>query len=213
MPSAGKLTTDFGINDVEILDNEKRYNGFLQINRIVLRHRLYQGGWSGNIQREVVNRTPGVGVLLYDPEHDSVLLVEQFRVGCLDDPKGPWTLELVAGLIDTQESAAAVAIREAEEEAGVVLHEVFHVCDYYNSPGSSTEKLSIFCAGISIGDIREGVFGLDTENEDIRTILVSREEAMAAIGEGLINNAMSIIALQWLTLHRHEVRESFANAP
>lgn len=202
---------DFSINDVEILDNTESYDGFLSVVRIVLRHRLYEGGWSGRIEREVVRRAPGIGVLLYDPDLDKVLMVEQFRVGCLDDPKSPWQLELVAGLIDTDETPEDVAIREAKEEADADINWLIPVCEYYNSPGTSSEKSRIFCAAID-ADREEGIFGLDKENEDIRTVLLTREEALKGVSEGSINNAMSVIALQWLNLNLDTVKTELANS-
>lgn len=209
MPSDKSMTTDFSIKDVEILDNEVCYSGFMQLNKLVLKHRLYRGGWSASLQREVVHRAPGVGVLLYDPDLDKVLMVEQFRIGCLEDGQGPWKLELVAGLIDKDETAEDVAIREAGEEADAVIDRVIPVCEYYHSPGSSSERLSIFCARI---DARreEGVYGLDHEHEDIRTVILSREEAEQAIRDGVIDNAMSIIALQWLNINLADVRKALA---
>lgn len=208
----------FSANDVEILDNIACYSGFLQVRKLTLRHRLYEGGWSGAIEREIVARAPGVGVLLYDPYLDKVLMVEQFRVGCLDDPNGPWQLELVAGLIDgttnegehRKESAEEVGIREAEEEAGVIVTRMIPVCEYYNSPGSSTEKVSIFCAGVDTRNRKEGIFGLDGEHEDIRTVILPRNEATDAVREGKINNAMSIIALQWLAINLVQVKKALS---
>src|SRR5690554_7851398 len=52
--------------------------------------------------------------------HDALpilVLVEQFRIGALDKSPVPWLLEIVAGLIDTDEEPAEVARREAREEA------------------------------------------------------------------------------------------------
>ena len=207
MPSKNSVTSEFSIKDVEILDNTECYSGFMQVNKLVLKHRLFQGGWSASIQREVVHRAPGVGVLLYDPDLDKVLMVEQFRVGCLGDDRSPWKLELVAGLIDKDETAETVAIREAAEEADARIDRVIPVCEYYNSPGSSSETISIFCARID-ANRDTGVFGLDTEHEDIRTVLLSRESAEQAILDGVIDNAMSIIALQWLKINLDEVRQT-----
>ena len=210
MKEGKRLTTDFTMKDVEILDYTACYSGFLHIDKLVLKHRLFQGGWSGAITREIVRRAPGVGVLLYDPDLDKVLLVEQFRVGCLQDPKGPWKLELIAGLIDKDESAGEVAIREAREEAAANITRLLPVCEYYNSPGSSVEKMRIFCARF---DARreEGFYGLDEENEDIRTVVLSRTEAEQAIRDGIIDNAMSLIALQWLSLNLDRVRQDLAS--
>lgn len=197
----------FGRDAVEILDRTRCHDGFLQIERLQLRCRLFQGGWSAPFTREVLRREPGVGVLLYDPRLDKVLLVEQFRVGCLDDhDNGPWALELVAGLVEAGESPVDVAIREADEEAGLTLRHLIPVCAYYNSPGGSSEKLSVFCAAFDAAGFESGIFGLAGESENIRTVLLDRSEALQAIAAGRINNAMSIIALQWLQLHLEQVR-------
>ena len=47
----------------------------------------------------------------------------------------------------------------------------------------------------------KGVHGLAEENEDIKVHVVSREQAYKWVEEGVINNAASIIALQWLQLN------------
>lgn len=213
----GKLA-GFSLKDVEIRDTTKAYSGFLQVETLALRHRRYEGGWSSELTREVMHRPQGVGVLLYDPALDKVLLVEQFRVGCLHDAKGPWQLELVAGLLDEVdagddqvETAEQVARREVKEEAGIDLDKLLPICDYYNSPGSSSEKVALFCAGFN-ADRPEGIFGLANENEDIRTIIINREEANAAVKDGVINNAMGIIALQWLAMNLNTVSHALRSS-
>lgn len=203
-------TVKFGRNDVAILENTTCHSGFLRIDRLRLKCRLFEGGWSREFTREVLRREQGVGVLLYDPRLDKVLLVEQFRVGCLDDTRnGPWALELVAGLLDTDESAEEVARREADEEAGVTIDRLLPVCEYYNSPGGSSEKLRVFCAAFD-ATRAGGIHGLETESENIRTVILAREAALAAVVAGRINNAMSIIALQWLQLNLDRVRRDLA---
>ena len=203
---SNELEPRFGLSDVELLSRESCYQGFLQIDKLTLKCRRYEGGWSRVFQRELMLRHRGVGVLLYDPVADSVLLVEQFRAGCLDDSQnGPWALELVAGMLDSDETAEQVVIREAKEEAGIVIGLLLPICEYYNSPGGSNERLSIYCAGFAAGE-GGGIFGLAEENEDIRTVILSRTAALKAIESGRINNAMSIIALQWLQLNLQMVR-------
>lgn len=53
--------------------------------------------------------------------------------------------------------------------------------------------------------LREGIRGLASEHEDIRVLLVAREEAMALLHAGRINSAAPIIALQWLELNRAQL--------
>ncbi|PCJ42794.1 MAG: ADP-ribose diphosphatase [SAR86 cluster bacterium] len=201
------LQKTFSQSDVNILSEKTCYSGFLKIKQFQLKCRLFQGGWSEVFTRELVLRTPGVGVLLYDSKLDKLLMIEQFRIGCLqDDQNGPWALELVAGLIEDGEGSADVARREAEEEAGITLNRLISVCEYYNSPGASSEKLSIYCALIDLSNIEEGIFGLASEAENIRSIIIDRSTAEAAVQSGQINNAMSIIAIQWLALNLHELQ-------
>lgn len=199
----------FSNEDVKILSEENCYSGFLQIKQFKIQCRLYEGGWSKIFARELLQRTPGVGVLLYDPSLDKILMVEQFRIGCLlDQQNGPWALELIAGLIEESESSQDVAKREAQEEAGININELIPICEYYNSPGGSSEKLSIFCALIDLSTVEEGIYGLESESENIRSVIIDRAKAETAVKNGEINNAMSIIAIQWLALNLNELKKS-----
>jgi ADP-ribose pyrophosphatase len=203
--------TKFGHEDVQILGCSVCHDGFLKIDLLRLKCRLFEGGWSREFTREVLRREPGIGVLLYDRHLDKVLMVEQFRVGCLDDhSNGPWALELVAGLLEEGETPAGVARREVAEEAGVTISKVLPVCEYYNSPGGSSEKLTVFCAGFDATSTG-GIFGVETEAENIRTVILDRAEALQAVASGRINNAMSIIALQWLQLNLEWVKAALAD--
>jgi ADP-ribose pyrophosphatase len=146
-----------------------------------------------------------VCVLPYDPQRDCVVLIEQFRVGALDKSANPWLLELVAGLIDKDEVPEEVARREALEEANLPLTSLWPITQYYPSPGGSDERVHLFigrCDSAGAG----GVYGLAEEGEDIRVHVWPLEDALAALKEGRIDNAASIIALQWLALNRAEVR-------
>jgi len=203
------VPAEFGLQDVRIDVADRCFDGFLKIDRYTLQCRLYEGGWSQKFVREVLVRDPGIGVLLYDPVLDKVLMVEQFRIGCLDDMhNGPWALELVAGLLEPDETAESVARREAEEESGVQVSRLLRICEYYNSPGGSSEKLTVFCALFDAAVTVAGIYGLETESENIRSVILDRTTAVAAVSQGRINNAMSIIALQWLELNLTRVREA-----
>ncbi|MFZ8928044.1 MAG: ADP-ribose diphosphatase [Gammaproteobacteria bacterium] len=154
---------------------------------------------------------PEVCVLLCDPDLDKVLMVEPFRAGCLDDENEPWKLELIAGPVDNEtqvESVEFVAIRQTKGGAGIKIDRLLLVCEYYNSPGSSNEKLNIFCARIDVAKASEyqAIFGLNDEHEDIRPVIIDRLVAELGVKEALINNAMSIISIQWPSLNLELVR-------
>ena len=101
--------------NVEIIDRTLRYKGFFEIVRYRFRHRLFAGGWSGEIEREVLERGHAVAVLPYDPAADAVVLIEQFRIGALAAGFPPWQVEIVAGIIEEGEAIEAVARRETME--------------------------------------------------------------------------------------------------
>ena len=196
-------------NDVEIVEREACFRGFYQLERLHLRHRLFAGGMGKLINRELFVRHDAVCVLPYDPQRDCVVLIEQFRVGALDKSLNPWLIELVAGLIDKDEQPEQVARREAVEEAGLELAELWPLTQYYPSPGGSDERVHLYvgrCDSRGAG----GVHGLEDEGEDIRVLVWSLDEALAAVANGRIDNAASIIALQWLALNRAKVRERWA---
>ncbi|MDO8909497.1 MAG: NUDIX domain-containing protein [Pseudohongiella sp.] len=194
----------FGSSDVEVLERVRVFQGFFAIDKITLRHRLYEGGWTQPFMRELFVKGRAAGVLLYDPGKDAVVLVEQFRIGMsVTDSQSAWAIELVAGFVEADETPLDMAAREVKEEAGLDISEAQFICEYYNSPGGSDERISLFYAEVD-SSTAGGVHGLADENEDIRVLVLSRAEAINAIQQGSINNAMAIIALQWLQIRKLE---------
>lgn len=191
--------------DVEIVERVNCFKGFYQLDRVRLRHELFAGGMGREISRELFVRHDAVCVLPYDAQRDEVVLIEQFRVGAMGKVSNPWLIELVAGLIDKDELPEEVAHREAQEEAGLVFNALWPMTKYFPSPGGSDEFVHLYlgqCSSLGAG----GLHGLEEEGEDIRVRVWAFEDAMQAVRDGLIANAASIIALQWLALNRDEVR-------
>lgn len=191
--------------EFEILGRETCYQGFFRMERYRLRHSLFQGGMSETVQRELFERGHAAAVLLYDPQLDAVVLLEQFRVGALQAAGGPWLLEIVAGMIEQGESAEEVVRREAEEEAGATIQALEFICEYMVSPGGTSETISLYCGQVDSRYLG-GVHGLDEEQEDIFVRVVSFDEAWALWQQGQINSASPIIALQWLAMQRDALR-------
>ena len=207
-----KLESSLQAEHVELESAEDCYRGFLTLRRLRLRFRLFRGGWSDVVSREVQCKAPAVGVLLYDAEADKVVMVRQFRAGVFAAGQAPWVLELVAGMIDTDETPEQVAHRECEEETGCEAGELMKIAEYFNSPGASDERMILFCGAVDASRAG-GYHGLVEDNEDIEVVVLSYDEACAALNEGRFNNAMSIIALQWLQLKRDYLREKWRKTP
>ena len=150
-------------------------------------------------------------MLLYDPNLDKIVMVRQFRAGALEDADSPWMLELIAGLVDKDESLEDVAIRESIEESDCIPTEIIRICDYYNSPGASNEKVTLFCGRVD-ASTAGGIHGLAEEHEDIEVVVLPLEEAVGAVNQGIINNAMSIIAIQWLEINRNKLMQRWISS-
>jgi ADP-ribose pyrophosphatase len=192
----------------ELIDRMVVYDGFFRLDSCRLRHRMFNGAWSPEIQRECLERGHAVAVLLYDAERDQVILLEQFRVGALDFPGGPWLLEVVAGMIGAGETDEDVARREAVEEAGCDIGNLVPICRFLVSPGGTSESITLFCGQVDSRGVG-GIHGLSAEHEDIRVEVVSRTEAFEMVRSGRINNATPIIALQWLELNYRRLQDEW----
>lgn len=194
----------FTASDTEIISREKAWSGFFTVERVDVRHRLYRGGWSAVLSREIFARGNAVGVLLVDPDRRELVLTEQFRAGALEGPQSPWLLELVAGMIGPGESPESVARRETLEETGLEISELHPISAYYSSPGGSNEWISLFRAHVDASGAG-GVHGCSDENEDIRTVCLPFAQIEDVLRSGRVCNAMTLIALQWLMLNRDAV--------
>lgn len=208
MQKPEKLPVTFAKNDVEIIARETLYSGFFSMDLYRFRHRLFNGEMSGEIRREIFERGHAAVLLPFDPVRDEVVLVEQIRIAAYDTSESPWLLEMVAGMIEEGESVEDVARREALEEAGLVVGHTKPVLSYLASPGGTSERLSIMVGEVD-ATTAEGIHGLADENEDIRVHVVSREQAYQWVEEGKIDNAASVIALQWLQLHYQTLRNEW----
>ena len=193
-----------GLEDVELVEETVMLDGFFSVSKCRLRHRLFNGNLSSVIERQAVERSPSIGVLLFDPVLDAVILVEQFRIGPYLADDDPWLVEIVAGIAEPGETLAAVAYREVKEETNCRVKHLIPISNIYLSPGASCEKMMIYC-GVVDSEGVAGVFGLDDEGEDIQVHVFPLEKAHQMVNEGKIANAPAVIAIQWLKLNHQEV--------
>ncbi len=161
------------------------------------------------LTRELFERGHAAAVLPYDPVLDQVVLTEQFRIGALQAERGPWLLEIVAGIIEEGETPEAVVRRESIEEIDCPVGELVSICDYHVSPGGTSERIHLFCGRVDASQAG-GIHGMADEGEDIRVVTISADDAIARMQAGEIVSAAPIIALQWLMMNRGALRESWS---
>jgi len=189
----------FAANDAAIMKSETAFQGYFRVERLWVRHATFAGD-SIEICREVFKRGNAVCVLLYDPQADTVVMVEQFRVGALA-AESPWMLEVVAGIVEPGETAEDVARREAVEEAGLTLNQVQPIIRYLPSGGGCDEWIDLMYAEVD-SRTASGLHGLADEGEDIKVHVLSAQDAFDLVVSGAINSSPAIIGLQWLELNR-----------
>lgn len=200
------LQPTFNADDVEVVEREVLYQGFFSMKRLDYRHKLYRGGWSSVIKRELLFRGEAVGAVLYDPENDLIGLVEQIRPGAMNGEQSPWCLEVVAGMVELGETTEDVVWRELKEEADITPNSIEYVCEYMASPGGCDEKLHVYCALASLSGLDGSVNGLDDEGEDIRLLVLPAVQVFEHLYSGRFNNAATLIALQWLQLNQTRLK-------
>ena len=179
------LPVTFGKNDVEIIARETLYRGFFSLDLYRFRHRLFNGQMSHEVRREIFERGHAAVLLPFAPVRDEVVLIEE------------------------GESVEDVARREAIEEAGLIVKRTKPVLSFLASPGGTSERSSIMVGEVD-ATTASGIHGLADENEDISVHVVSREQAYQWVEEGKIDNAASVIALQWLQLHHQALKNEWA---
>ncbi|QLB13330.1 ADP-ribose pyrophosphatase [Bisgaardia hudsonensis] len=205
-----KAIEQFTQKDIEVLKEETLYEGFFQLKKVHFKHKLFAGGMSEVVTRELLVKGAASAVIAYDPQKDTVVLVEQVRIGAYDPKllKSPWLLELIAGMVEEGENPEEVALRESEEEAGVTVTDLQHALSVWDSPGGVIERIHLFAGKVDT-DQATGLHGLADENEDIRVQVVSREQAYQWVCDGTIDNGIAVMGLQWLELNYKKLQQQW----
>jgi nudix-type nucleoside diphosphatase (YffH/AdpP family) len=155
--------------------------------------------------RQVYDRGNGAGILPIDRRRGTVLLVRQFRMPVyMNEPvqDGGMLIEVCAGLLDKNDPETAIR-KEAEEELGYRLKAVRRVFDTFMSPGSVSERLSLFIAEYSPADRVSAGGGERSEGEDIEVLEMPLSEALAMVRTGAINDAKTVMLLQYAAMEGH----------
>lgn len=195
--------------DLEIVAAEPGFVRHLQVDVVRFRHRRFDGGWSDERVYDVVRRGQAVSVLLYDPDRDAVVLVEQFRLPPLYAGRSPWQVECVAGLIDRDETPEAVAHRETREETGLALTgPLVPIQPMLPASGSYDELVWMFCGRVDSRGAA-GIHGLAEEEEDIRVVVKTLAEAEALLDAGAVESSHTALSLHWLLRHRDHLRREW----
>ena len=186
---------------VKIHKREWVRKGFLPVLRTVYAYLRFDGSWSKKLDREIIHRGNIVAVLPYDPRVDKYVLIKQFRIGAYWAPtinegfSGDGIIwETVSGHVDEGESIEAAAKRELKEESGLNCSDLKSLGSVLTNPGMCDERLHIFLASVDSLNC-EGIFGLESESENIQTHALDRETVQHMISDGRIEKASALLAI------------------
>ncbi|QHQ35451.1 NUDIX domain-containing protein [Algicella marina] len=199
------LRSEFGRDGIHQLHRRRNFTGFFAAETLNFRFRTFGGGLSETVDREVMVTGDAVSVLPWDPVRDTVLLIEQVRAAPVArGDSNPWSLEVIAGLLDRMETPEDAARREAQEEAGLELGRMEKITSFYSSPGALTENMTCFLAEADLSG-EGGIHGLASEAEDIRSMIVPFATAMAALESGEAANAPIVVSLMALAARKERL--------
>ena len=172
-------------SDDEILLETSRF-------RVVRRRRRTAGGKV--VTRETVQH-PGAAAILPLFDDGRVCLVRNYRIAVKQT-----LIELPAGTLDPGESPATTAARELAEETGYTAARLEPLAELLMSPGILNERMHVFLAtGLTSGNASP------EPGEEIETLIVPWEEALAMIDDGRIQDAKTVAALLLYDRRRHRM--------
>ena len=139
--------------------------------------------------REVVEHPGAVAILAWDGER--LAAVRQWRQAAAAE-----LLEIPAGTREPGESPLVTAQRELAEECGLTAVQWEEGPVFYTAPGFSTELLTLFLAT----DLHP-VEVAPPEDEALERSWLPLPDALAAINDGRIRDAKSLVGILWLSRH------------
>lgn len=180
-------------NEVKIVSRELLSQNWGTLTKYVIEVRDDSGAQQH--PREVYDHGHSAGILLCNPESGTVILVRQYRLPVHLSGDDPAFIEICAGLLDGDDPESC-ARKEAEEETGYRPATLTHVCDAYLSPGSLTERISLFVGTYGPDSRLSEGGGLAHEGEDIEVLEMPFEAALEMVRSGAIIDAKTILLLQ-----------------
>jgi len=108
-------------------------------------------------------------------------------------------IEAAAGLLDNASPEERIRA-EVEEETGYRVQDVRKVFEAYMSPGSVTEKLHFFLGEYDASTRVGAGGGVEAEGEDLEVMELTLSDAIAAVEQGLIVDAKTIMLIQHVAL-------------
>ncbi len=154
--------------------------------------------------RDVIRAGGVAAVLPVDVARGQIVLLRQFRLAAHLATGHGELVEIVAGRVEKGESAKDAAARECFEEIGLHPGKLVELYSVLSTPGITDELVTFFLGVVDTSAVPSR--GGTDESEDVRPFVVSIDDAIAALNSGAVKNALLVSAMQWLALHKHELK-------
>jgi len=185
---------------IKIQKTELLSDNHYVLSKVTIDYQKKDNSWITQ-KREVYDRGNGAAILLYNTKQKTILLTRQFRLPTyLNGNESGMMIEVCAGLLD-QDSPEQCIIRETEEETGYRISKVKKIMETYTSPGAVTEILYLFVGEYDQSMKVSDGGGAEHEEENIDVMEMSFDEAYAMIESGQMQDAKTIILLQYARIH------------
>ncbi|SDR79228.1 nudix-type nucleoside diphosphatase, YffH/AdpP family [Polaribacter sp. KT25b] len=163
----------------------------------------FESGTSKNLTFEIYGKSDGIAILLFNPKTNKVILSKQFRVPVyVHGFSDGFSIEVVGGAIDKDESPEHAAIRETEEEVGYKIDKVKRISTVFLSPGIVNEKVHLFIGEYADENKTENGGGVLAEDEEIEVLETEFSDALKMIATEEIIDARTIMLLQYLQINK-----------
>ena len=193
---------------VKIFKKKILYNDLFKLEKFSLSFLQFNGNFSKTISRVRWVVGKACAAIVYDSSSNEIILINQFRFPTMNSENSSgWLTEIVAGLCDENENVEDSIKREMVEEIGYMPKRLIKICDVHMAPGSVQEYLSIFFAEVCDKTKLSSGGGVD-EGEDIKILRFKFDEINDLFLQRKIDDAKTIIAIQWLIMNRDKVLKS-----
>ncbi|MCC2546313.1 NUDIX hydrolase [Hymenobacter sp. BT175] len=165
---------------MKITQREIAYDGHYKLSRLIVRdgdeeyvRERFEPGWA-------------VAALVFNTARQEYLFTRQYRVGPEKD-----LVEVAAGMIDGDEQPEEAIRREVLEELGFEVDHLELIAHSFPSPGTSSERISLFFAEVSQQRGKGG--GLAEEGEHIEPVRFTYEQ----LREQKFEDAKTLATVFW----------------
>lgn len=181
---------------VKVQQKKRVFDDFFKIDEAVVRFEQFNGQMSPPVRRLIFERGDAAAVLIFNKETKNVLLINQFRYPTYEK-NGGWLMEIVAGMLDKNETPEECIRREVIEEIGYQVERLIPISTFFTTPGGSSERIFLYYAEVTNSDRISHGGGAETEHEDIQIVKLSLPDLWKALDSGKIMDAKTLIALFW----------------